>query len=126
MQFNQGDPKCKVCKGGVPAGYNSCPACGYGAVTHDTPSKTFSVVLVDQFQSISPYELQRLELAGTPMTYVELVEFYTTGAGVPGGWRKPQFLEVEESYMPPFATTTYRAKQDGTVEVWKCRWDSSG
>lgn len=91
------------------------------------------ILLVDQFSGITPYELSR-----RPMTFEELIALVQKnwdqraeelmaqyGAGAWLG-QAPEVLDVDEKYQPPFATTTFRAGDDGMAEVWRYRWDSSG
>ncbi len=75
------------------------------------------VLLVGQFSGISPYELQQHPIRFEALVAEALAE--------PSGYRKPQVLDVEEGYRPPFATTVLRAGADGQAEVWKYYWDSS-
>lgn len=79
----------------------------------------FKVLIVDQFSSFSPYWLQQ-----NGQSFEELCK--TVLESKQWTYREPVILEVEESFTPPFATTTFRAAPDGKAEVWKYRWDSSG
>lgn len=77
------------------------------------------ILLVDQFQGPSPYEVQQ-----NPRTFEALCEQVLAAA--PPGWRKPQVLEVSGSYIPPYCTTAWRADENGMAECWRYNWDSSG
>lgn len=76
------------------------------------------ILLVDQFSGLTPRWLQQ-----HPTTFEALCKELVQ---MPPGWREAQVLDVEESYCPPMATSTFRAGADGMAEVWKCRWDTSG
>ena len=80
------------------------------------------VLVIDQFSGISPYKLQN----SPPIPFDSLVSAVFERHESTPYYRKPEILEVNEDYNPPFATTVLRANADGNAEVWKYRWDSSG
>lgn len=79
------------------------------------------VLVVDQFSGFTPYWLQE-----HPTRFDDLCDLAVNHE--PQTWVRhvAQILDVEESYVPPFATITYRADAHGMAEVWKLRVDSSG
>jgi hypothetical protein len=84
------------------------------------------ILLVDQFSATpTPYELSI-----RPMKFDEFVaqelerDQHKLGPGF--HLRRTQLLEVNDDYEVPFATTAFREASDGTVEVWRYRWDTSG
>jgi hypothetical protein len=86
-------------------------------------AKTFQVLLVDQFAPCpTPYELSQ-----RPMRFDDLVKrmMEMPPTRYIGG-NPTQVLEVDDTYRPPMCSTVFRASEDGNVEVWKYRWDSSG
>lgn len=80
------------------------------------------VLVVDQFCGLSPYQLQK----SPPVPFDSLIAAMFEQHESRPWFHKPQVLEVDDDYTPPFATTVLRANQDGNAEVWKYRWDSSG
>jgi hypothetical protein len=79
------------------------------------------VLIMDQFKGPSPYSLRE-----RPMMFEAVVD-WALAQETNGYWRKPEVTEVEENFIPPYATTVYRANPTtGVAEVWKYRWDSSG
>lgn len=80
-----------------------------------------TILIVDQFQGPSPYELQQ-----QPMQFKLLCE-QLLAAPKPSYGTPAQVLEIDEStYHQPYATTAFREGEDGATVVWKYRWDSSG
>ena len=88
-------------------------------------SATFKILVVDQFAPApSPYQLSQEPMDFESLCSEQLSRPLTSSEELFG--RGPKVLEVTEAYNPQMCTTAFRAAADGTVEVWKYRWDSSG
>lgn len=83
---------------------------------------TFKILVVDQFAGPSPYWLQQ----NHPVKFDQLVEELLAQPVPIYVQQRPELLEVDENYLPPYATTTFRADANGNAEVWRYRWDTSG
>lgn len=77
---------------------------------------TFVVLIVDQFSGWNK----------TPEPPVPFEVFVQYVMMTKTGWKDPEVREVDEKFVPPSCTTTFRADANGFAEVWKRRWDSSG
>lgn len=83
------------------------------------------ILIVDQFSGISPHFVQKNGWSFDALCEAALAPENARAVN-PSMGVKAEVLDVEENYMPPFCTTTFREGADGKVEVWKYRWDSSG
>jgi len=87
-----------------------------------------TVIVMSQFYGPSPYRLQQLEEAKTPLMFTQLrtdVEHMLRVQPNPA-FGRPEIKEVDGAFEPPYATTTYIEGPEGQVVVWKTKWDSSG
>lgn len=87
--------------------------------------KRFKILVLDQFASISPYELAN----GSPVSFEELCKQALRGEYTsPGRYYRqvPEIVYASEAFRPQFGTSTFRAGEDGRAEIWLYRWDSSG
>jgi len=81
------------------------------------------ILVVDQFSGITPYWLSQNpilfnELCAEAHIALERQQLW--------GFTSPRLLDVEESWTPEIGQTALRAGKDGLVEIWKCKWDTSG
>lgn len=86
------------------------------------PTATASrrVLVVDQFCGVSPYWLQKSRVQFEDLVREALLEQW----GAP--WRRPEVLEVAETWSPPWCTTAVVEGEGGVAVAWKWNWDSSG
>lgn len=79
-----------------------------------------TVLVVDQASTLTPAFLKQFNLRFDILCQDVLQ--------CPGSWgcrHTPMVLEVNDTYVPPFATTTIR-DDNGRAVIWKMRWDSGG
>lgn len=87
--------------------------------------KRFKVLVLDQFANLSPYALSH----SAPIPFEELCTMALRGEFTRSNFairQQPEIRYVDETFRPEFATTTFRAREDGSAEIWLYRWDSSG
>jgi hypothetical protein len=77
------------------------------------------VLVVDQFVGPSPALIQ-----SHPRKFDELVVEVLSTPPSGFGFRKPELLDVDSSYDPPWATSTFIEGPDGNARAWKLRWNS--
>lgn len=82
------------------------------------------VLILDQFTAAGgPLYVEKLKISD-----FEIVSFVSEQCSK--DWVKPRIIELSDSeavdWVPPYATTTYEVKEDGSLAVWRRRWDSSG
>lgn len=85
-------------------------------------AESFKVLIVDQFDGITPYSLQK-----NPIQFDDLVEEVINHPNKPKvPWRQPEVRIVGEDFQPEMCTTIIRADAAGMAVAWRYRWDSSG
>lgn len=80
------------------------------------------ILLVDQFHGPSPYWLSTQH---PRLTFEVLVERVLAEPQARFGHRS-EVLEVPDTFLPPWGTTTFRAGPNGEAQLWRYHWDSSG
>lgn len=82
---------------------------------------TYRVAVLDQFCGPRPYALSQ-----QPMRWTDFVSAVERG-DYASRWNPHDGMrDVPADYEPPMATTVYIEQADGTVGVWRARWDTSG
>ena len=83
-----------------------------------------TILVLDQFQGPTPYQLQQTPIAFDAL----LADVHANPDAYGRPWRPARVIDVQadgRGFTQPWATTAYRADADGWTEVWRERWDSS-
>jgi len=79
------------------------------------------LLIVDQFDGPSPYQLQQ-----QPMKFDDLVEMKLLQEKEhPNMFRPTRLIDKPEGFTVPHCTTVWREGEDGNAVVFGLNWDSS-